>query len=348
VLVLGAHRINGEPGTGVDIKKVIEKVDPAALIALSLDYPLIDLDHSLPTSGLLNAAALTLAAQQADEEKNDEEAWVRIVKVADEILDEAGIHPVFGPEPERKRNVRRIMTLEREPGVEVTADERHTYPLVELDEAIATAHAVLERLSGDEPPDMDSIDLGVAYSDAKAELRRALRAKQDAELDLWIDKPAEVKATATEELWIGAPTEGPADVIGAVRALPEIGDRINAPDFPGWDGSLVTANDVNGAFPIRVEKKGNGSSGLFALDEVIVIPRVDPTLPEDDPDSEGPFPAGFFWFYVNMDTPGRQERLTRRLRATLEANRPVRLTPANKPDLKASCWYVEVDAELAS
>ncbi len=45
VLELGAHRIGGEPGTGVDIRKVIERVDPEALNALARDYPLEYLDE---------------------------------------------------------------------------------------------------------------------------------------------------------------------------------------------------------------------------------------------------------------------------------------------------------------
>lgn len=44
VLELGAHRVSGVPGTGVDIRRIIETVDREALEALALDYPLEYID----------------------------------------------------------------------------------------------------------------------------------------------------------------------------------------------------------------------------------------------------------------------------------------------------------------
>ena len=311
VLELGAHRTNGEAGTGVDIKQVIGQVDPAVLIALSVDHALIDLDFAASTSTLLSAAML---AVDRGEQAEDDEAWDRIVESADEILAEAGLSPIIREEDPDDETLAAMALAETYGSY---------YPMEDQSDGMGwPEEPELDGLGELVDPPMDKPE-GVVVTATE---------------ELWIGVPEE---PLRGDVVIGVDPESGEELtvaqLEATRSAPDhtpqVGDRILTPDFPGWDGSLVVEIQPNERFPVRATRPETGNAGLFTYNECRVIP--DPILPQA-------LPAGYFEFAVGMETPGRLDRLMARIAATMVENRVVELGPANNRDLPTLCFYVTV------
>jgi len=235
VLELGAHRVNGEPGTGVDIKKVVVAVDPEALLALSIDYALIDLDENLPTASLLAAAQAVMDeaddAIKGDAIKRDLDTLARW---SDESLarQEASraTYEAYYPPPAL--------------GIEV-ADDDEEY--TEEDEAAEAA-----ALFGATRPSLPKeLWIGAGYATPQAEVV--------------------IGGTPEDELTVGQLEATRA----APDHTPQVGDRITTDgSFPGWDGGRVVTvgGSLSPQYPFRVERK-DGCTGLFAAEEVRVLPE---------------------------------------------------------------------------
>ena len=335
VLELGAHRIGNEPGTGIDVRKIIHETTP---LIETLGFPIADLDE--------------LSIEEIEEELEKEYGKIRDPDAEDFV----GWADFEDPEYDVYTNE----SEELDSSVRAIEDPEPSTPWLEDDELGTFLEEAQHPIQGLLESNVRliaalAVDLPATAGDISAlasllaedgdvagstELNWLLReeanfpkrglvkldaftlaqyAKRDESEELF-DGPSD------EELWIGAPTKAPDPEIA-----PQVGDRILAPGFPGWDGAVVTATDGVGRFPIEVKRR-DGSTGLFTLDEVRVKPQS--RLSADDRLLD-------FKFACDLDSIEKQYHLANQIFAAVMIERRTFTLSPPVGDTKNALYVVE-------
>jgi hypothetical protein len=188
-LELGAHRINGEPGTGRDLRKIIQPITADLLVAFLADFVIVDLDRFYGGTGTGLVAPVDEPGTFAPDEGDGpgEAEWIGRPKLGD----------LIPPAPHAE-------LLEAVEGLIETL----TTPEEEHDATVAAQRE--EDAAKFDPPLTPALKWASEHQAAREYDGNRTHAENVADDELTEVAIVAASISLPEELWIGATSENPA------------------------------------------------------------------------------------------------------------------------------------------
>ncbi len=364
VLELGAHREAGVKGTGRDLREIILPITPAGLALMEHGgflFRVVDEDGDYLVSPVASVF-LAEAAERAEEEAEDvavkvdnavaEEEELRLIVRMEAVLEGVLIltaelakeYPCTGQDAaELAQELCEKKDLKGLRGLRIALENEAKNPQLlgpALDELIygpkEKVPLSVKRTASAEEIEEQWIGEEAFAKDLARVIGLEVPPSPDPELDNEYTEEEEAAEVAAI-LGLGDVPVLPARVDGGytdtARGVPQAGDVINVPPFPGWNGAIVVGIDRREKrFPIKAQHPMDKSEGLFSISEVKVIGSV----------RTQPLEAGYSDLASSIDHPDRMDNLLSRVRATILAGRSVHLNSPLNHHLTGRSVYVVV------